>query len=183
MKKESKPINDEHVAAVGDQLDHALANGPAPPKARTRQALVNFHKARITAMRQAHFTMAEIAEALSVNGVVFSPAALSTYLARSPAVDPNKATAAKKTKPQTISDALNVRPKVRRQPRLEGATDVSSDSAHENGATTSLLTPKSISAGKSTVETHAERHAINRRADTRVETNIPAGGSWYDNLN
>ncbi len=182
MKKERKPINDEHVAAVGDRLDHALAKGPAPPRARTRQALVNLYKARIVAMREAHFSMAEIADALSVNGIVFTAAALSTYLARSSAADAHRGTATKKAKSSTFTETLKLKPKPPRRQVLEGATNVQANNEHNDCDTAASSTLTSNLTSGSTGETLMVRRAEDQRVDSSVGVKNRAVRSWYEKV-
>ncbi|WP_273499089.1 hypothetical protein [Methylorubrum populi] len=82
MTRDKIPIDETHVSNVEAQLARLHAAGPAPRKTWTRQAMVERMDAKLTALRAAGFSLEEIADAMSYNGVTFSAEMLSSYLSR-----------------------------------------------------------------------------------------------------
>lgn len=82
MTRDKIPIDETHAAQVEAQLARLKATGPAPRKTWTRQALVERMAATVTSLRAAGFSLDEIADAMSYNGVKYSPEVLSSYLSR-----------------------------------------------------------------------------------------------------
>lgn len=82
MTRDKIPIDATHATTVEAQLDRLHAAGPAPRKTWTRQALVERVSAKVLAMRSAGFSLDEIADAMTYNGLKFSPEMLSSYLSR-----------------------------------------------------------------------------------------------------
>jgi hypothetical protein len=82
MTRDKIPIDETHAANVEARLARLRAAGPAPRKTWTRQALVARVDETLTAMRAEGFSLEEIADAMSHNGVTFSAEMLSSYLSR-----------------------------------------------------------------------------------------------------
>lgn len=82
MTRDKIPIDETHAAQVEAQLARLQAAGPAPRKTWTRQALVERMAATVSSLRAAGFSLDEIADAMSYNGVTYSPEVLSSYLSR-----------------------------------------------------------------------------------------------------
>lgn len=186
MKKETKPIDDAHVTAVGEQLDHALAKGPAPPRARTRQALIDLYASKLIAMRQAHFSLEEIANALSHKDVVFSTAMVSTYCSRSSALNASISATAKRTKSRTSNGTPPPRTRPLKQPRQKTGADAPPCTEHPDQTVTPTSSPSPRREGHETAKT-AKNEQANVRAmapDTRKisQSESRTGIGWMDKI-
>lgn len=80
--KERIPISDALVAAVEARLEQRIAAGPLPRRAWTRQALIEKVSAKVLTMRRKGFSLDEIADAMSVDDLVFTPEMVSSYMSR-----------------------------------------------------------------------------------------------------
>lgn len=82
MTRDKIPIDATHASNVEAQLDRLHEAGPAPRMTWTRQSLVERVSAKVLAMRADGFSLDEIAEGMTYNGLRFSPEMLSSYLSR-----------------------------------------------------------------------------------------------------
>lgn len=80
--KERIPISDALVATVEARLEERIAAGPLPRKAWTRQALIEKVSAKVLTMRRKGFSLDEIADAMSVDDLLFTPEMVSSYMSR-----------------------------------------------------------------------------------------------------
>lgn len=186
MKKETKPIDDAHVTAVGEQLDHALAKGPAPPRARTRQALIDLYASKLTAMRQAHFSLEEIANALSYKDVVFSSAMVSTYCSRSSALNASSKGPSRKSKPKTAQGTPTPRTRHLKQPAQETGVDdplrtVGPDKTIGPTSSASLQTER-IRAATKTLDEQLSARSTASYLKTDIKSKDRTGIGWMDNI-
>lgn len=140
MTRDKLPIDETHVSNVEAQLARLHAAGPAPRKTWTRQALVERVDAKVTAMREAGFSLDEIADAMSYNGVRFSPEMLSTYLSRL-----RHGTASNGVASRTQTKKASRKPSLTLAPTTSRTTsppqDTTRDAGHGRNDVVSLVAP------------------------------------------
>lgn len=140
MTRDKIPIDETHVSNVEAQLARLHAAGPAPRKTWTRQAMVERMDAKLTALRAAGFSLEEIADALSYNGVTFSAEMLSSYLSRL-----RHGTASNGVASRTKAKKASRKPSITLAPTTNRTTlppqDTTGDAGHGCNDVVSLVAP------------------------------------------
>lgn len=185
MTRDKIPIDEAHASHVEEQLARLKADGPAPRQTLTRQALVKRFAVKVTSLRAAGFSLDEIADAMSYNGVKFTSEMLSSYLSRLKhgtsanhvAPEPRHKKSSKRPTPSTI-------PTTTRKTQPQRDTKLNSVESHDEVVDSVVpeLPTTTIQIGHNPVLSESNAQAPGPRVSGGARTTKP-GKSWLEKHN